>query len=100
MKNIDTAVTKKIAKLARLRLTDTEIEKYTKDLDSILGFVAQLNEVNTDGIEPLVHGYAMETHFREDKAIPMTEEQIKKMLACSEAVLYEQYKVPQVLGGE
>ena len=92
------STTRKMAKLARLKLNDGEIEQYTKDLDQILNFVAQLNEVNTDGVEPLVHGLQLEAHLREDESIRMPEEQVKKMLACSEQVLFEQYKVPQVLG--
>jgi aspartyl-tRNA(Asn)/glutamyl-tRNA(Gln) amidotransferase subunit C len=95
---IDLQVTKKVAKLARLKLTEDEVTQYTKDLDQILAFVDQLNEINTDGVEPLIHGLELTDHFREDVAIAMPEEQIKKMLSCSDQVLYEQYKVPQVLG--
>ena len=43
----------KIARLSRIKLDDKESEEYIKDLNSILDWVEQLNEVNTDNIEPL-----------------------------------------------
>ena len=43
----------KIARLSRIKLDDKESEDYIKDLNSILDWVEQLNEVNTDDIEPL-----------------------------------------------
>jgi aspartyl-tRNA(Asn)/glutamyl-tRNA(Gln) amidotransferase subunit C len=90
--------TRKIAKLSRLKLTEAELIKYTQDLTSILGYVEQLKEVNTDGIEPLIHGFALQDHFREDTVEALSEREIKNILACSDQVLYEQFKVPQVLG--
>lgn len=93
-------VTQKIAHLSRLKLQDSEIEQYTKELDKILEFVAQLNEVNTDGVEPLIHGVQLDPRFREDKAIALSEEETRTILSCAEQSLYDQYKVPQVIGGE
>lgn len=43
----------KIAHLARLEFNETEAEKMVADLGSIITFVEKLNEVNTDGVEPL-----------------------------------------------
>ena len=43
----------KIARLSRIKLDDKESEDYIKDLNSILDWVEQLNEVNTENIEPL-----------------------------------------------
>jgi len=100
MSTIDKNTTIKIAKLARLKLNEDEINQYTKDLTQILTYVEQLKEVNTDGVEPLVHGITMEAHFREDEAIMLSEAETKKIVACSEQTLYDQYKVPQVIGGE
>lgn len=42
--------TEKIAKLANLKLTPDEIEKFTKQLSAVLGYVEKLNEVNTDKV--------------------------------------------------
>lgn len=41
----------KIAGLARIALTDSEVEKYQKDLSAVLDYVAELNEINIDGVE-------------------------------------------------
>ncbi len=50
---IDKNTINKIARLSRIKLEDKESEDYIKDLNSILDWVEQLNEVNTDKIEPL-----------------------------------------------
>ena len=50
---IDKNTINKIARLSRIRLEDKESEDYIADLNSILDWVDQLNEVNTDNIEPL-----------------------------------------------
>ena len=50
---IDKNTTLKIAKLSRLRITDEEIEELSIQLSSILDWVEQLNEVNTDNVKPL-----------------------------------------------
>lgn len=93
-------VTRKIAHLARLKITEPEAAQYTKELEKILGMIAQLSEVNVEGVEPLVHAVQTGTHFREDEAIQLPEEEVKRILNCSEQSLYEQFRVPQVIGGE
>ena len=50
---IDKNTINKIARLSRIKLEDKESEDYIADLNSILDWVDQLNEVNTDNIEPL-----------------------------------------------
>ena len=50
---IDKNTINKIARLSRIKLEDKESEDYITDLNSILDWVEQLNEVNTDNIEPL-----------------------------------------------
>ena len=44
-----------VAKLARLELTEEEKQKYTKQLSDILKYANELNEVDTEGIEPMSH---------------------------------------------
>lgn len=92
--------TRKIAHLARLKITDAEAEQYTKELGKILDFVAQLSEVDVEGVEPVIHGIPLEPHFREDIPIEIPEAEAKRILACAEQSLYDQYRVPQVIGGE
>ena len=50
---IDKNTINKIARLSRIKLEDKESEDYIADLNSILDWVEQLNEVNTDNVEPL-----------------------------------------------
>ena len=52
---LDTNTINKIAKLARIKLSEEEAEDLLKDMNSILDWVEQLNEVNTDSIEPLAN---------------------------------------------
>ena len=52
---LDTNTINKIAKLARIKLSEEEARDLLKDMNSILDWVDQLNEVNTDSIEPLAN---------------------------------------------
>ncbi len=52
---IDKNTTLKIAKLTRLKLSDKEIDELSLQLSSILDWVEQLNEVNTDNVDPLAN---------------------------------------------
>lgn len=56
-----------VARLARLELNSAEQEKFTKELNNILGFVEQLNELDTAGIEPTAHAIAVRNVFRPDR---------------------------------
>ncbi|WP_406700975.1 Asp-tRNA(Asn)/Glu-tRNA(Gln) amidotransferase subunit GatC [Singulisphaera sp. Ch08] len=55
-----------VALLARLRLSPTELETFTGQLNSIVEFVAQLQELDTTNVEPLAHGVEVRNVFRED----------------------------------
>ena len=55
-----------IADLVRLKLTDEEIAELQPQLDHVLEYIAQLNEVNVDGIEPTAHASAVYNVFRAD----------------------------------
>jgi aspartyl-tRNA(Asn)/glutamyl-tRNA(Gln) amidotransferase subunit C len=98
--DVNADLTRKIAHLARLKLSENEVEQYTKELGKILDFVAQLNEVNTQGVEPSIHGIPLDPHFREDIPVPLSEEETKRIVACAEQTMYDQFRVPQVIGGE
>lgn len=58
---------KHIAKLARLGLTEKEIEKFQKELSSILDYFEKLKEVNVSKIGPTTHSVLLESVIREDK---------------------------------
>jgi aspartyl-tRNA(Asn)/glutamyl-tRNA(Gln) amidotransferase subunit C len=55
-----------VADLVRLRLSDAEITELQPQLDHVLEYIAQLNEVNVDGIEPTAHASAVYNVFRAD----------------------------------
>jgi aspartyl-tRNA(Asn)/glutamyl-tRNA(Gln) amidotransferase subunit C len=64
------AEVQKIAELARLRLTDDELDAMARQLGDIVGYVAQLREVNTEGVEPLAHALPVSNVFRADEPAP------------------------------
>ncbi|HEX7715504.1 MAG TPA: Asp-tRNA(Asn)/Glu-tRNA(Gln) amidotransferase subunit GatC [Bacillota bacterium] len=57
-----------VARLARLELNSAEEEQFTKELNDILRFVEQLNELDTAGIEPTAHAITVRNVFRPDRA--------------------------------
>lgn len=58
---------KHIAKLARLGLTEREIEKFQKELSSILDYIEKLKEIDISNITPTSHSIEVENIMREDK---------------------------------
>jgi len=56
-----------VAALARLELSDDEVHSLAKDMNQILGYVAKLNELDTDGVEPTTHVVDMSTPYRDDE---------------------------------
>ena len=64
---IDAATVKRIGRLARIRVEENEVEKYQGELNAILGFVEQLNEVNVEGVEAMTSVTPMQLRRREDK---------------------------------
>ncbi|MBE5946958.1 MAG: Asp-tRNA(Asn)/Glu-tRNA(Gln) amidotransferase subunit GatC [Lachnospiraceae bacterium] len=52
--------------LAKLELSDEEKEQAKKDMASMLDYVSKLNELDTDGIEPMSHVFPINNVFRED----------------------------------
>ena len=56
-----------IARLARIAMSDEEIARLEPELNAIIGWVEQLGEVNTDGIEPLTAVIDQKLRLREDK---------------------------------
>lgn len=67
---IDAEQVRKVAKLARLQLTEVEIDEFTDQLGAILGYVEKMNELETDDVEPLAHCLAIGNVFRADEIKP------------------------------
>ena len=64
--SVNEAQVRHVAKLARLALSDAEIDKMVPELNNILGWVEQLGEVDTDGIEALTAVIDIPTRLRDD----------------------------------
>jgi aspartyl-tRNA(Asn)/glutamyl-tRNA(Gln) amidotransferase subunit C len=64
--SLDPATIRRIATLARIHVEDAEVTTLQAELNSILGWIEQLNEVNVDGIEPLTGVTQMALKMRED----------------------------------
>lgn len=92
---IDERQVRHISHLARLRLTDEEIARFGADLSGILDYVNQLNEVNTDGVEPLAHPLPVVNVFRDDT--PGASLGSERVLDNAPAAAPPYFKVPQVL---
>ena len=59
-----------VAHLARLELTETEVEQMARQLTKIIDYVTQLSQVDTEIVEPLAHPLPIQNVFREDAPAP------------------------------
>ena len=85
----------KVAVLARLRLAPGELDTFTGQLNAIVGFVEQLGELDTDGVEPLAHGVEVRNVFRADvRGESLTRDDA---LANAPKRNFESFLVPVVL---
>jgi len=67
VQKIDRQQVRKVAKLARLDLTEAEIEEFTGQLGAILEYVEKMNELDTAAVEPLAHCLPIHNVFRADE---------------------------------
>ncbi|MEI6378839.1 MAG: Asp-tRNA(Asn)/Glu-tRNA(Gln) amidotransferase subunit GatC [Candidatus Falkowbacteria bacterium] len=78
---LDTAKVQHIAHLARLELSDTEAEKMAGEMDKVLGYIDELNKLDTDGIEPTTQVTGLTNRTRADLAIDWSGEERQTALA-------------------
>jgi aspartyl-tRNA(Asn)/glutamyl-tRNA(Gln) amidotransferase subunit C len=64
--SVDIETVRRVARLARIAVTPEEAERMTGELNRILGFVEQLNEVDVSGIEPMTSVIPMQIKERQD----------------------------------
>lgn len=86
----------KVASLARLNLTNSEISGLSKDIGNVLKHVDQLSQLNTDDVEPLAHPGDILNALREDEIQPSTPR--ADILKNAPRTDGEFYLVPAVLG--
>ena len=56
-----------VAALAKLEVAEEEMAAVKKDLNDILGYMERMNELDTEGVEPLTHVFPIQNVFREDE---------------------------------
>jgi aspartyl-tRNA(Asn)/glutamyl-tRNA(Gln) amidotransferase subunit C len=64
--SVDQATVRRVARLARLKVTEEQVPKLEAELNGILGWIEQLNEVDVTGIEPLTSVVSMKMKKRKD----------------------------------
>ena len=89
---------KDVAKLSRLALDDEHLSRLTSQLESILGYIDKLNEVDTTGIEPMAHALPLHNVLREDVVEPSLP--LEKVLQNAPETDGPFFKVPKVIGGD
>jgi aspartyl-tRNA(Asn)/glutamyl-tRNA(Gln) amidotransferase subunit C len=87
---------RKVADLARLELSDAELDPMARQLSAIIDYINQLQQVNTDGVEPLAHALDVHDVFRDDAPAPSLSEDAALANAPSRKDNF--YRVPPVFG--
>ena len=92
---IDETMVEKVAMLSRLELSNSEKEQMTEQLNDILEYADELNELETEDIEPTAHALPIKNVFREDKVgESLAREDALKNAPQKEA---GSFKVPQII---
>lgn len=84
-----------VAKLARLKLTWEEKEKFGKQLSEILEYVEKLNELDTEKVEPTSHVIPLQNVMREDRVKPSLP--VEEVLGNAPAREGKYFKVPRII---
>lgn len=95
MSRISMDQVKHVAHLARLAITEEEAEKFQQQLDQMISFAEQLNELDTDEVKPTSHVLDMKNVMREDVAKPglPVEEVVKNAPDCKDGYI----RVPSIM---
>lgn len=89
---------RKVAQLARLSLDETHVQRLASQLESILGYVNKIGQVDMTGVEPRAHALPLHNVLREDvpgPALPL--DQVLRNAPDAQAPFF---KVPKILGAE
>ena len=93
--NVNDALIEKLANLSRLEFAEEEKEAIKNDLEKMIGFIDKLNELDTSGVEPLLHMSDNVNIFRED----IVNGKISRKDVFKNAPLHDDefFKVPKVI---
>ena len=93
--SVDAATVKRVARLARIKVTDDEAEALRGELNTILGFVEQLNEVDVSGVEPMTSVLPMAMKKRAD--LVTDGDKAADILANAPSAEHSYFLVPKVV---
>jgi aspartyl-tRNA(Asn)/glutamyl-tRNA(Gln) amidotransferase subunit C len=92
---VNDALIENLANLARLHFNEEEKEEIKSDLQRMIAFIDKLNELNTDGVAPVLHMSDGTNIFREDEILgSVTREEALKNAPATDGVFF---KVPKVI---
>ncbi len=84
-----------VASLARLNMSEKELERMTGQLDTILSYVDKLDELETTGVTPTTHAFSINNAFREDEVQESLS--VKEALANGPNENGEAFVVPRII---
>ena len=84
-----------VGRLARIRLTQQEKERFNKDLAEILAYVEKLNQLDTEKVEPTSHVLPIQNVFRNDEVLPSLP--VEKVIANAPQKEEHLFKVPKII---
>jgi len=84
-----------VARLARLSLTESEKERFRKDLAEILAYVGKLDQIDTEAIQPTSHVLSVQNVFRDDEVSPSLPKDV--VLANAPQKKDGLFKVPKII---
>jgi aspartyl-tRNA(Asn)/glutamyl-tRNA(Gln) amidotransferase subunit C len=85
----------KVAKLARIALTDEQLAEYGAQLDQILEHAEKVQSLPTEGVPPTAHPYPMTNSFRSDEVVPSLDRD--EVLAQAPDAVDGYFRVPRIL---
>ena len=95
-KKIDNNMMNRIENLSKLSLSEEERIKAMNEMDKILEYVSKLNEVDTDGVEPLVNVLSISNVLREDEVVT-EEKSVEKTIANGPVTKDNMFVVPKTV---
>ena len=96
MRTITTTDVRHLAQLSNLQLADDEVENLRGDLENILGYIEQLSELDTSGVEPTYQVTGLENVWRDDE-VQESDVTREQLLALAPEQTDSSVKVPKVL---
>lgn len=85
-----------LADLSAFSVSDKEADALQKDLQGIIGYISQLDELDVSDVEPTYQVFEMENVWREDEILPQEADR-EALLALTKETKDNQIKVPKVL---